>query len=335
MGRESTLVKNRVSVVTPVYNGEKHLFRLLDSLLEQTWDSVEVILSDDGSTDRTLELAETYRERFQRRGFCYRILTGRHHSASAAINRGLPWVTGEYLIWPDSDDALVPDSIRRRVAFLQANPHYQCVRSLSRYVDEEGRPADPVEKRGDLKNERLFFPILEWKTFVCCGCYMLRTEKFFKIYPQRRISEYEVGQNFQMLLPFTYFYLCPTIPEELYVVYIRPESHSHRRLTEQGEERRDAAYEQMLDEIAALCRIRDKEELRRITFWKQWRRYVLYRKYGRKRRAVFALIRLYLCRGLTLGALLWKIAGLVCGPRIRRLYRRIRGSRKGEEKGNE
>ena len=51
MGR---FIKNRVSVVTPVYNGEKHLYRLLESVLAQSWEDVEMILSDDGSRDGTL-----------------------------------------------------------------------------------------------------------------------------------------------------------------------------------------------------------------------------------------------------------------------------------------
>ena len=53
-----------VSVVTPVYNGENHLSRLLTSLLVQSYPHLELILSDDGSTDATLRIAESYRERF-------------------------------------------------------------------------------------------------------------------------------------------------------------------------------------------------------------------------------------------------------------------------------
>ena len=117
-------VKNRVSVVTPVYNGEKHLHRLLESVLAQSWEDVEMILSDDGSQDGTLAAARAFRDRFRRRGYALRIVSGEHRNASAAINRALPQVTGEYLIWPDSDDELHPSSIRRRADFLAANPQY-------------------------------------------------------------------------------------------------------------------------------------------------------------------------------------------------------------------
>ena len=89
-----------VSVVTPVYNGEGHLSRMLDSVLAQTYPSLQMILADDGSEDGTLALAESYREKFSRRGYGYEILRGEHSCAAGAINLGLPLVRGEYLIWP-------------------------------------------------------------------------------------------------------------------------------------------------------------------------------------------------------------------------------------------
>ena len=204
---------------------------------------VEMILVDDGSQDATLEIAEAYRERFRARGFDYRVVTGPHQNASAAINLGLPWVRGEFLIWPDSDDALEPDSVRVRAEFLQSHPQYQCVRSLMRCWDEAGRSLPVWENLGDLKEERLFFPVLEGQTFVCCGCYMLRTRALFDLYPRRRIPEYEVGQNFQMLLPVLYRWPCPTIPEALYHVCVRADSHSRRLRNREEEIARCAGFE--------------------------------------------------------------------------------------------
>ena len=78
-----------VSVVTPVYNGEAHLHTLLDSLLAQTYPQMEIILVDDGSTDGTVQTAESYREKFAAKGYSFRIVCGTHKNASAAINGGL------------------------------------------------------------------------------------------------------------------------------------------------------------------------------------------------------------------------------------------------------
>ncbi len=203
-----------------------------------------------------------------------------------------------------------PDHISRgfpeflqRVAFLAGHPQYQCVRSLSYYFDENtGERLDKAdEQRGDLSKEDLFWDILESRTFVCCGCYMFRSEPFFRIYPQRHIPEYDVGQNFQMLLPFVYRYKCPTIREELYGVAVRAGSHSRTGLTQQQEEKKYADYERLVDDIAELCGLEDEESRRRVTGWKAARRYRISLKYRRWKEALKALGRLRSCGGFRMG----------------------------------
>lgn len=325
-------VQGLVSVVTPVYNGELHVAKMLDSLLAQTYDHVEVILVDDGSADQTLSVAESYSSKFAQRGYQYRIVQAEHKNASAAISRGLPYVTGEYLVWPDSDDRLEPESIAKRVAFLQENPQYSCVRSLSYYFQEEtGALAEQAdEQRGDLSKEDLFWDILEFRTFVCCGCYMVKTEPFFDIYPERRIPQYDVGQNFQMLLPFMFFHKCPTICEELYGVSVRAGSHSRRTLTQAQEEKKYRDYEHLVDDIAAICQIDDKPSKDRITRWKARRRYQIALKYRRGRAAIAALRQLHQCGGIPLGealkGLIWMfLVNDWIEDKVYPLYRKLTG----------
>lgn len=293
-------IEEKVSVVTPVFNGEFYLPEMLESVLRQTYPQMEIILVDDGSTDGTILVAERYRERFARRGYDYHIIHSGHKNASAAINQGLPYVTGKYLIWPDSDDVLEPESVEKRVEFLKRHPQYQCVRSLAYYFDPvtgESRKAE--EQTGNLSDEYLFWDILESKTFVCCGCYMIKSECFFAIYPGRHIPEYPVGQNFQMLLPYMYRYRCPTIREPLYGVCVRENSHSRRGLTQEEEERKYRDYESLVDEISEICGIHDTESRRRIVCWKARRRYIISMKYGRINQAVYALYLLCKNRGFT------------------------------------
>lgn len=299
-------VKGRVSVITPVYNGERHLHRLLESVLAQSWDDVEMILVDDGSQDGTLGAAGAFRDRFRARGFSYQIISAEHRNASAAINRALPLVTGEFLVWPDSDDALHPDSILRRASFLREHPQYQCVRSLPSYRGEDGAPAPPQENLRPADGEELFFPVLKGESFVCCGCYMLRCQAFFSIYPQRRIPECDWGQNFQMLLPFLYRHRCPTLPEALYTVYVTPNSHSRRRLTPAEEEERYASFEALVDQLADICPLRRPWERRQVTLWKRRRRLDLYRRQGRRSKALAAFFQLCLLGDEKTLRALWK-----------------------------
>lgn len=298
MNRQEEFVKGKVSIVTPVFNGEAYLSQMLDSVLAQTYPYVEMILVDDGSTDETLRIAECYREKFETRGYDYRLIGASHKNASAAINHGLPYVRGEFLIWPDSDDVLEPESIEKRVMFLQENPQYNCVRSLPYYFDAETKaPIERGERQGDLSNEALFWDILEFKTYVSCGCYMLRSRCFFDIYQDRHIPEYDVGQNFQMLLPFMHHHKCPTIREKLYGVCVRRDSHSRRILTEEEEKKRYAGFESLVDDIAVICAINDQPSKDRLMRWKFWRRCNLSLRYGRKTQAVKAIWQMHQVEG--------------------------------------
>ena len=302
----------RVSIVTPVFNGEEHLGNMLDSVLNQTYPKIEMILVDDGSSDGTVVTAESYHTKFAERGYAYRIVKAEHKNASAAVNNGLPFVSGEYLIWPDSDDILMPESVSSRVEFLKKNPRYACVRSLSYYFNgETGERSEKAdEQRGDINKEELFWDILESKTFVCCGCYMLKAASFFEIYPDRRIPEYDVGQNFQMLLPFMYRHKCPTIKEELYGVSIRPGSHSRTKLTQEQEEKKYKDYENIIDDIARICRIKDKPSKDRIICWKAGRRYRIALKYRHRKDALRALGWLKRCNGFRVSEALKEILWL-------------------------
>lgn len=267
------LENNLVSVVTPVYNGEEYISRLLDSILNQTYPFIEMILADDGSEDATREIAQNYIPKFEARGYSLKIISIPHQNASAAINAGLPYVQGQYLVWPDSDDELLPNSIALRVNFLKKHPKYQCVRSIMEYVSSQNTQVQSLRERlGDLEKEELFWDVLEGKSFVCCGCYMLKTEAFFKIYPQKKIPVYEVGQNFQMLLPILFQYKCPTIRQKLYRVYIRENSHSRQPYCEEEKEKRIICFEKLVDDVVSFCSIHNKADLCRIELWKKRRR---------------------------------------------------------------
>ena len=140
-------VEDLVSIVTPVYNGAGYLHHILDSILHSTWPFLELILVDDGSEDNTVQIAESYRPLFDERRIRYRILKEEHVNASHAVNAGLKYVTGEYLIWPDADDELRADSIEKRVIYLKEHPEYQGVRSFYMTIDETtGLQRSNVEK---------------------------------------------------------------------------------------------------------------------------------------------------------------------------------------------
>lgn len=269
-----------VSIVTPVYNGEKYIRLLLNSVLSQTYDKLQMIVADDGSEDGTVAVAESFRPLFEERGYALEVVSGTHSCAAGAMCTGLPYVKGEYLIWPDGDDEIMPESVEKRVAYLQEHPEVKCVRSNRIYVDmETGEEVNALERTGDLTPHNIFLELLKGETYVCCGCYMLRSNVFFEIYQDGQIPVYGVGQNFQMLLPYLYHHDCHTIDLPLYKVNRRLDSHSARLLTKEQEYKKYNDYESLLDDIIHVAKITDEEYLRQIKMWKYNRQKDLFRRH--------------------------------------------------------
>jgi CDP-glycerol glycerophosphotransferase len=104
----------RVSVVVPVYNVEEFLETCLDSLAAQTFEDFEAILVDDGSTDRSGEIAQRYAERDPR----FRVVRQENGGLSKARNTGADEARGEFLVFLDSDDALPPNAYELLVGAL-------------------------------------------------------------------------------------------------------------------------------------------------------------------------------------------------------------------------
>lgn len=92
----------KVSVIIPTYNGEKYIQRCLDSVLNQTYDNIEIIVVDDGSTDGTKDIVQSYKKKYKNVKYLYQI----NSRQGTARNNGLMKCTGEYVVFVDSDDAI-------------------------------------------------------------------------------------------------------------------------------------------------------------------------------------------------------------------------------------
>ena len=94
-----------ISIITPVYNLENYLVRCLDSILAQTWQNWELLLIDDASTDKSMQICEDYAKRDQRIRLFHQ---EQQHGAGAARNKALELAQGEYLCFVDGDDWVEP-----------------------------------------------------------------------------------------------------------------------------------------------------------------------------------------------------------------------------------
>lgn len=106
-------MKPLVSILIPAYNAEEWIAYTLDSAIAQTWPRKEIIVVDDGSTDRTAEVARRFASKEV-------VVVSKANEGSAATrNHALKLSQGEYIQWLDSDDILAPDKIARQLAALQ------------------------------------------------------------------------------------------------------------------------------------------------------------------------------------------------------------------------
>ncbi|SDI02946.1 Glycosyl transferase family 2 [Pseudobutyrivibrio sp. 49] len=101
--------KNLISVVIPVYNGENSIRHCLDALLDQTYQELEIVAVDDGSTDGTYEILKEYAQR----DFRVKAYTHSNVGVSATRNEGIDHATGEYVIFCDADDYPEPNLVER------------------------------------------------------------------------------------------------------------------------------------------------------------------------------------------------------------------------------
>jgi glycosyltransferase involved in cell wall biosynthesis len=106
---EETIVKPLVSILIPAYNAEEWIAETLHSAIAQTWNPKEIIVVDDGSSDRTLAIARKFESEQ------VRVVANDHQGAAATRNKALSLSKGEYIQYLDADDLLEPDKIARQM----------------------------------------------------------------------------------------------------------------------------------------------------------------------------------------------------------------------------
>ena len=100
-----------VSLIIPCYNSEKYIGRCLESVLSQSENDIELILVNDGSTDKSSNIIDQYRHQLEASLTKFVYIEQDNQGVGAACNNAFKKVTGEYLALLDSDDIILPDFI--------------------------------------------------------------------------------------------------------------------------------------------------------------------------------------------------------------------------------
>lgn len=126
----------RLSVVVPVYNSAKHLCQCIDSILNQTYSNLELILVDDGSTDASDAICDTYAEKNER----IKVIHKNNEGPPKARLSGAKQAAGEYITFVDSDDWIAPDTYEQMMKHM--GDHDMVMAGVYRYFADERVKAD-------------------------------------------------------------------------------------------------------------------------------------------------------------------------------------------------
>lgn len=105
-----------VSICIPAYNAEKYIVSTIKSALNQTWQNKEIIIVDDGSTDKTLKIAKVFESEN------VKVFSQKNKGASAARNYAYSLAKGDFIQWLDADDILAPNKIETQINYFIKNP---------------------------------------------------------------------------------------------------------------------------------------------------------------------------------------------------------------------
>lgn len=204
-----------VSIVVPIWNGERYLRESLDSILGQTYPNLEVIAVDDASTDSTPAILESYADRLR----IVRQPDTRGIYGNA--NDGIALASGEFVGVYHADDVYLPEMVEREVDWLLAHPDAGAVFTSAVFIDTEGRAIGrknlPAEVRGGraLDYSTVLNTLLSYKNaFLGCPTALVRAEVYRRLGGYRD-AEFKNSSDIEMWLRIARSYELGVLEDEL------------------------------------------------------------------------------------------------------------------------
>lgn len=124
----------KVSVLMPAFNAERYISEAIESVLSQTHTDFELIIIDDGSTDNTLSVAESYAQKDGR----VKVISHPNVGMGTSLNRALDLANNEWVARMDADDIMLPNRIERQIAFIKENADVAIAGTFVHYINNDG-----------------------------------------------------------------------------------------------------------------------------------------------------------------------------------------------------
>lgn len=145
-----------VSVLIPAYNHENYIQETIESIINQTYPNIELIILDDGSKDKTWEKITELKPKCENRFVKSHFETKQNEGTCITLNKLLKLSSGEFVYIIASDDLTKPQAIEKEVKFLQDNPDYALAVGDNEYVDSMGKQIFRTQKAftSNIKNAK-------------------------------------------------------------------------------------------------------------------------------------------------------------------------------------
>lgn len=153
----------RVNIGLPVYNGENFIEETLDSILSQTYEDFELIISDNASTDGTQDICNAYAEKDERIRYCRNEV---NLGGSRNYNRAFELSKGGYFKWAAHDDIISPTYLEKCVEVLDRDPSVVLCYSKMQYIDAKGNFLKEYDERPNHASPQTF---IRFSDFVLKG----------------------------------------------------------------------------------------------------------------------------------------------------------------------
>ena len=194
-----------ISVVIPVYNGSNYMNDAIESVLNQTYKNIEIIVVDDGSTDNTWEIIQSY-------GNLIRGFHKENGGVSSALNLGLEKMMGDWFAWLSHDDLWLPEKIEKQVDYISQHPDVQICYTGTNSINQYGNIIGG--------SDGIWYPpgkdiqqIIRKRNYISGITPIISKNCFQNVGPFR--EDYRYGQDMDMWIRLMCQYKFGLIPERL------------------------------------------------------------------------------------------------------------------------
>jgi len=203
----------KVSVIIPTYNREKTILRALQSVLDQTYTNIEVLVIDDGSTDGTADIVNGVSD--ERIKY---IVLEKNGGPSNARNVGVQMAEGEWIAFQDSDDCWHKDKLEKQMAYAAEHPEYTLVYCMYNAIIYNGKRILVPDKPWPDKMEGNMLRTLLERNVIGAPTVMVKREAFLKV--GGFDTSYKALEDWEFVLRFAKGYEIGFVKEVLIDCYV-------------------------------------------------------------------------------------------------------------------